>query len=531
MVPTLITCLIALGAISSIFCVGTATASVTLDKKLKGLEFVAYGCALGVFVHALIGLLIVATPFNKHYLAIFLLISANTASLYRHINLQLTQKNSEITSKDVALTMSFWVLFSFASIAITSLPIHFPDNLVDGPYVIKNHHLHVKIQTITGHLPADNYVPYLVSEFFLRDISFKDERPLMPGQEVSNRPILMALTAMPFRAMLDPPPRQDGGLGKFSYVGTEWPDIAKLGEDRYYSQFLAVGIALNAMLLIGAALLFRSFLLSRVTTCIGLLLIVTSPYFISQTLFIWPKALAGFFVLLSLHAIRFNKSVLLAAIFSALAYWSHPYAVVFAGSIALYLLIQRIRGFIPLRAFVAFCVCYVALLAPWFIWTQIFLKIPSDLVTQNLLTNAPLLDMVWVRIYNVYELLVPRFLEIFPFDGDRIVQNSLVCVPGIIGIFFWLQTYIGAGKYAKEEGFLVFYGLILPGILLAIVFSGPAVPALHGFQAIAPILIMFGLKWMSDNQSFRLLTLLLVAQLAINFAMLLIRAKTLGLFS
>lgn len=40
-----------------------------------------------------------------------------------------------------------------------------------------------------------------VTEFLLRNISFRKERPLLPANEVSNRTILMSLVALPFRTV------------------------------------------------------------------------------------------------------------------------------------------------------------------------------------------------------------------------------------------------------------------------------------------------------------------------------------------
>jgi hypothetical protein len=387
----------------------------------------------------------------------------------------------------------------------------------------------VKIQTITGHLPADNYIPYLVSEFLLRGIPFQNERPLMPGQEVSNRTILMALVALPFRAALAPPPVQTEPLVKFEYAGTQWPDVGKLGENRYFRQFLVVGIMLNATLLLGAALLFRSHGSDKLLV-IGILLMVFNPYIISQTIFTWPKALAGFFILLAVDAFVSEKSPALGAFFVALAYHSHPYAIVFAGSFGLYVLYEALWDRMPWRVVFSYLAIFALLIAPWFVWTKLVLKIPSDLAEQNLQWGNTL-DSVWVRIHNLYELLSFRQLEAFPFQADQFVQVSLICFPGMVGMAFVLQGYAGLVKFFAKYRFLIVFAVLVPMIAIVGSFGYvAAVPALHGMQAVTPILIFLALQFMLETRGRRMVWPLLAAQIAINLAMLGMRAQTLGIF-
>lgn len=497
--------------------------------QLDPLELLAYGVGLGVVLHALIGLIVVIVSVQQQFIAIALLLSSNVAAMFYWWKTNLIAEFG-VAKKPVVATLTGWLVLAATCLVISHITIKFPDNLFDGPYVIKNHNLHVKIQTITGHLPADNYLPYLVGDFFLRDISFKDERPLMPGQEIANRPILMALTAIPFRAALDPPPKFSGPLPKFQYAGSSWPDVGVLGEDRYFRLFLVIGIVLNAMIIVGIALLFKSFGLTGRFAVAGLLLILFSPYFISQVLFTWPKAMAAFFLLLAIHALDVRRLPALAGLLVALAYNSHPYAVVFAGSFALYLMIQVRRKTLPNKYAMNFVGAFLLGVAPWFIWTKLVLKIPSDLVTQNLFQGGSFADLIWVRIYNLFETLIPRFLEVFPFDADKILQASLVCVPGIVGLLFFMQGYAGCRRYFSEHRFLIVYGMLIPAVLLSAVFSAPAVPALHGYQAITPILVLLAMKWMRDHAWTKSLVPLLVGQLLINAGMLAARADTLGLF-
>ena len=125
----------------------------------------------------------------------------------------------------------------------------------------------------------------------------------MPGNEVSNRTILMSLVALPFRVALGAP-RDHPQLGTYNYVGREWPDVSKLYTGGYFEQFAVVGLVLNSLMLARAICFllqpWRKFHVLPLAT----VLYVTNPYFIGQTIYTWPKALAGFFILLAWTSIR-----------------------------------------------------------------------------------------------------------------------------------------------------------------------------------------------------------------------------------
>ncbi|MGZ5059052.1 MAG: hypothetical protein ACXWE3_11485, partial [Methylobacter sp.] len=220
----------------------------------------------------------------------------------------------------------------------------------------------------------------------------------------------------------------------------------------------------------------------------------------------------------------------MAGLFAALAYLSHPYAVVFAGSFALYLAYRVKKNAMPFRQLIQYGGVFSVVVAPWFIWVKLILKMPSDLIAQNLFNGAGIVNTLWVRIPNLYLIISPRFLEIFPFNGDQILQASLVCIPGVIGILFFAQAYAGCKQYFGEHRFLILYGTLIPGLLLVMIFSTPSVPALHGFQAIFPILILLSLKWMQTRITGKTLAYLVIIQVTINIALLCARADTLGVF-
>jgi hypothetical protein len=423
------------------------------------------------------------------------------------------------TDRVSSLGLSSVALATIIALGIGLLPVSMPDPLVDGPYVFKTHNLHVRIQHITGDLPADNVLPHVVSEFFLRHISFKDERPILPGQEVSNRPVLMSLAVLPFRDMLAPPERQHGRLGRFTYVGSSWPDVEPLADDADFLQFLCVAVVLNALLMLGAALMMDHFSIAPRLRGLTIGALLLSPYFISQILFTWPKALAGFFLLLALHSLLTKKDPRETAVWTACAYWSHPYAAVFAISFAIYFYTSQKSTLIKekVRAAGLFSFTWSAIILPWFLWTRVYLRIPSDLVTQNALVHSHTKDFLWARIYNVYQLISPVMLAQYPLGRENFFNACLVCVPGLTGLLLFFPAYARLASDYRADKLVPLFYIILPATLVTLVFSNPAVPALHGFQAIGPVLVMMAVRWMQDKDwEMASIQRVLMLQIALN---------------
>jgi hypothetical protein len=419
----------------------------------------------------------------------------------------------------------FMALATFA-LAVGLVPVKLPDPLMDGPYVAKHDYLGVRVQRITGDLPADNSIPHVASEYLLRDIPFTQERPMLPGQEVANRPILVSLALVPLRAAFSMPPKQEGPLPRFTYVGTSWPDFSVLMKDDFAYLFsLSIGALFNALLVLATgAFAVRATRHSVSLAGAVVALMLTSPYFIFQTIFTWPKELAAFFVLFSVIARYRLESPVLAGVSLGLAYLSHPYAVVFLAGFGLHatytaLSDGRIRP--EAIAFVRFFAAFVLAIAPWFIWTRWIVEIPSDLISQNFQAGgARMIDMLWVRMTNLLNTMLPMHLLGESFSLVRTVIAGTVTVPGAIGtlVFMFGLLYIGVNLRTPQR--LHFFLLGIPSLLLIGVFSNLAVPALHGLQG--PIALMLVVSVMQMRQSLYgwLFAAALAVQLAANVLLL-----------
>ena len=216
--------------------------------KLRGLDLIGYGAAAGVALLGIIGCAIAAAPAGR-WVFVGLLIALTLASAVYILSRGVARELLLALSSATKISLALWLLFQVLCLGLIHAQVRFPESLPDGPYIFKTHTTNVKIQYLTG-LPADNYIPFAVTEFFLRGVSFKKERPILPAGEVSNRTILMSLFALPFRAALGPP-RDFPQLGTYNYIGRDWPDISKLDTGDAFDQFAVIGLALNSLLLLG----------------------------------------------------------------------------------------------------------------------------------------------------------------------------------------------------------------------------------------------------------------------------------------
>src|ERR1700731_1554365 len=303
--------------------------------KLRGLELLGYGAAAGVCLHAFFGWAIAAAPTVRGVFVTILIGFTFLSAAYFAWRRVLPELWSAL-SKAIKIALALWFVLLLLGLGLLHLNVRSPQPLLKGIDIFKTPTTNVTVQYLTS-LPADNYIPFAVSEFLLRGISFRKERPIMPGNEVSNRTVLMSLVALPFRAALGAP-YDHPELGTFHYLDRDWPDVSKLNTNGYFEQFSVIGLALNSLLLLGA-IIFCAGLGAGSVVPLATLLYITNPYFIGQTIYTWPKALAGFFILLAWHSIRAGHRPAVVAVLLALAFHAHPYAIVFAGWVALFCLL------------------------------------------------------------------------------------------------------------------------------------------------------------------------------------------------
>jgi hypothetical protein len=400
------------------------------------------------------------------------------------------------------------------------------------------------VQYSTGNLPTDNALPHVVSEYLLRDISFLEERPIMPGQEVTNRPILAALTFLPFRAAFRMPEAWSGSLPRFNYVGTEWPDFSVLMRDESaYRVSQAIGISLNALLLLAAgAYALRIGPAVPVLSLYVVVLALSSPYVLFQTYFTWPKSLAGFFLIVAWLAATRWRSASLAGVSIGLAYLSHPFAIVFLAAHIGWHGWQALRAS-PLRSgtgswrptrssiehALVVLAAFTVVAAPWFIWSKWMLQIPTDLVAQNFIQPGQRLrDFIWIRPVNFLSTFLPVHLLAYPFDVLQLVRSGAVNFAGAVGIVPIIALVHRLCVGADLRSATTWWLWVVPSVLLVGVFSNQAVPALHGLQPLVLVGIAAAAVHLWDRMGRQSWKLLIGSQVVVNGLLMLSYLKKLG---
>jgi hypothetical protein len=497
--------------------------------KLRGLELVGYGAAAGVLLHAVLGWAIAALPMARWGIAGLLLALTLLSAVYLLVR-RLPHEFSLALSRPSKISLALWGLFLVLNLGLLHLDVRFPESLPEGLYVFTTHTTNVKVQYLTS-LPADNYIPFAVTEFIVRGVSFKKVRPIMPSNEVSNRTILMSLVAVPFQVVLGAP-RDRPQLGAFFYVGQLWWDVSQLNTDGYFEQFAVVGLVLNSLLLLGL-FVFCSSLGANSILPLGAVLYITNPYFIAQTVYTWPKAMAGFFILLAWTSIRSGHGPAVVAALLALACHSHPYAIVFAGCTALFYLTQWRREKRRVPSALLYLLVVLLILAPWIIWTRFMLRIPSDLVGQNFAGPetatawASPLSFVWIRFQNFFSLLGSALFTVRPFDFEVVLIHWLSCLPGVVGLVMLYPALAQCGQLSGPRSWL-WYGLFGPALLILAIYSCPAVPVLHGYQTALGVLLFFGVWWLTQHCSRTVCAGLVGLQLLFNLSLVLSRGLITG---
>ena len=497
-----------------------------------GLETLAVAAALGVLMHALAGLAVAVCPAKglTAWTMFVLLWGGSAWSLWarrgehrggeRYVALW--------DDQEVRWTTGIVLGFIVCCVSFTHLHVRFPRVLPDGNFIFKEHTLPVKMQVLTGTLPVDNYLPFVAEEYLLHDLSFAREHPIIPGQEVTNRPLLMALVVLPFRAALDRHPQRLTTLGRFQYVGTDWPDTGVFMEGPGYRYFLMVSIVLNALVLLGGALVVaehgpRSLLVP------GLLLLATSPFYLVHTLFCWPKLLAAFYLLLALHFMARGKNSGWVALFGALAYHSHPYALVFLCCFGCHYLAAagRSRQRAEVHRLLRYVVTAGLLLAPWYAWVYLWIKVPSNLIALNLAGNdaGTAFSQTWTRLSNLHRVLDAGMFEVLPFDIATVFQRTVECLPGVLGLLT-LPAYWGLIALWRSHRLWIVQGIVAPALLLSLAFSKPTPLMRLAYHSIGLCLILLGLILLARLPR-RIVLTVLAAQIGLQVTLLLVHARAL----
>lgn len=419
------------------------------------------------------------------------------------------------------------VVYIFVILLLLLSSFKIPGDLPDGPFVDKTHNTSVKIQVITGSLPADNVIPYVVQEYLARGILLKRNSPILPGQQITNRPILVSLISLPIRLMLfDVVPRSD--LPEFEYAGIKWPDYRVLtSDDNLFRSFLGVSIFLNILIVFSVGLFIKKSKLSIKLSILTILLIFSSPYFLFQTIFTWPKMFAGFFILTGIYSYFYYKNYYIFGFLIGLAYLSHPYSLAYllSGSLIIIYCGRHFDWRVIFKYNFKYLFAFFGIVLPWILWAK-YLNLPSDLVNQNSSFNRiDYFQNVWSRISNLSTTFYPWHLIDNNFLINNFIIRSNLNIVGSVGFFVFFSLFISIIyrnnnriiSASNEDKFTLIY-LSLSSFFLICVFSNPALPILHGLQP----LIVFVMYYAVIHSKSKLNLTLISSQILLNILFLVI---------
>ncbi|MFN2475455.1 MAG: hypothetical protein ABR526_03825 [Chthoniobacterales bacterium] len=528
--PRVIGDLLLLGAlVLSIVPIGLC--AVRLTSSFRGLDLIGFGVAAGVVVQAGFGLLIACLPAARA-LIVWLDAAVASVALLCLWRWKLAGELRRSLSPSMRLGLVLWLAFAVLAVTVTHVTVTLPRELPDWRFIFKKPTLNVRLQHLTS-LPADNFIPYAVTEYILRGISFARERPILPGNEVSNRTILLSLVALPYRVAISPPAKLTGPLGTFEFVGKQWPDVAKLYEEESYREVLVVGIFLNSLLLLGCLVVFEAQFRDPPVMPCALMLCITNSYLVAQTVFIWPKAVAGFFLLLAWRVILAGRSAALAGLCLALAYHCHPYAGIFAVGLGGYYITRARWRWAEVRPAVLFLVAFLVVIAPWLLWTCVVLHMSSDLLWQNVAGEgtqealASPIAFIWIRAKNLYELVAPTMFAVYPVNASQLADAAQVSLPGAVGLILIFPAFAKAFHIGARQSFY-WLAIGLPALFIVMLFSYYARPIFHGYQPIVAALVFLGVIKLRETLPSGWFCAAVLLQLALNLATVLLRAYVTG---
>lgn len=397
------------------------------------------------------------------------------------------------------------VLMSFFSLVYIGLSFPSAYTYIPDPEPLSGRNydtLNVKVLNVSGTPANDNYVPYRQAQFIVnRSDPGKDCFICEWGVGFFQRtPLMGAVTASYFYLLDDRPP-----------VDYLWSSTAQ-DPSHTYLKFQILAQILNALFIIPTFYLL-TLLFNKKVAAISATLLVTSPFFLYNAVFSWPKSLVAFFVLvmwLLLYAKRLRYTVL-AGVVGGLAYLTHDLAAFYIAASVLFLLYHRrfkdtfilggISGLIAL---------------PWIFTSSVLYKKPSTFVLypfslhglpqgsrKEILSEffrTPVREIVSIRFDTLFYLLSPYDLIYKTAEQDllrRTWATGIFSIPGSLGFGLVIPAILGIFKRIKK---LDFWILVIVPILLAALIVGwrgsRAIASLHFAQAIIVLLTGLGIAFL-----------------------------------
>ncbi len=408
-----------------------------------------------------------------------------------------------------ALLNNKFVLFcllamTIMSLSFISLSFNSSRKFIPDPQPISNRNydvFSVKVLNLSQTPANDNSVPYRQAQFFTnRSDPGKDSFIEEWGVHFFQRtPLMGAVSSTIFIALNEKLP--------IDYI---WSNTSS-DPHKTYEQFQIISHILNSIIIIPAFFLIIK-LFDRKTAKLTLLFVISSQFFIYNSVFSWPKTFVGFFILLSLLLLYEKKTyyTALAGVSAGLAYLSHDLAVLYLGAIFLILLFKR-----RYRDIFIYGLFWIVFVVPWALLSALKYDKPSsfplypisvDGIPQpalrdeiiNKFFSTSIWRLIQIRLESLYYLLSPYQLiysEGGQDAGRRAWALGLFSVPGAIGFGTVSPAVAGIFKNLRKWDVLIM--IFVPIVLSTIVIGWPkGLGALHFAQASVILLIAIASSWL-----------------------------------
>ena len=194
---------------------------------------------------------------------------------------------------------------------------------------------------------------------------------------------------------------------------------------------------------------------------------------ILQTDYIWPKAMAGYFAgLLAFALFSGNTRNDIFGGLAALAYYCHPCAGGMVAGCAIYHVLSQQRRLVAVRQLVLSGLIAAALLLPWELWTHLWLRTPSNLISQNISQSLSkgYFTAAGIRVVNMLRTVIPHLVGSgSTLDFRTLARNAFFTLPGMLGLV--LLPFFGASLAQRRNVLITMTMGLVPLLMTGIVFG------------------------------------------------------------
>jgi hypothetical protein len=426
---------------------------------------------------------------------------AAVATLWKYASNKRKTERSWSSNARLASVASILLLLQAAAIGMNPLPIaqeYGADSAFPGRMVAS---------------PPDHGIPYQTAAYFFHHHDGHEKREQYFGEwSLSSRGPLVPLGITALMYALDARP-EDPPLT----TRPHWP-LTGTGIDIARSY----GWMLNALLPLGALHFLLALGVNAKVQRRAIVWVAVCPLAMIGTVFLWPKLLAAYFLLLAvgdITALRMRR----AGFFAALAWLSHPVGALMLPAVGLFALLQgrkHARESGMLGAAVRFSFCIALTMAPWLVFKWLLGQpdafLAYVLADGNGMRHATSLgSWLHTRWSNLYMTLSP--LSFFfsdamtgwiygPLsDGPRWTIGYAKTLPGQLGLSAFVFAYLAMFRRQLGDSAapLARVALVGVGLLTMLLFWGYSSDGLgrNSLEALTPIVIVLACAtWPTDGR-------------------------------